>query len=180
MAKLQNRGSILACLGVLAALASPSAMAGGNVTITFTNDIPVPLDHWSSVLAFGMIAIAAYFLLRRQGSFGRLWHWVVMAVVAGGGAYGLWQHDLIGTAYAGSSNDMDASPFNGYASCDSTPSPYPFANATGQTIRITAVTWGNITPCTPMVPATTPQCAPGVTLAPGTSCYLELRDNSPA
>jgi hypothetical protein len=103
------------------------------------------------------------------------------AVVAGAGTYGLGQYDMIGSAHAIVSNDMSASPYNGFAPCNTpTPSPYPFSNATSQTIRITGVTWGSIAPCTPMVPTTAPQCVPGLSLAPGASCYLELSDSSPA
>jgi len=174
MAKSKYWGSL--GFTVLAALASPSAMAGSNVTITFGTDAPVPLDHWSSVLAFGMIAIAAYFLLRRQGTSGRLWQWVMAAVVAGAGTYGLGQYDLINSAHAAYLNLMTQSPFYGYAACDST--PYPFTNGTGQTIRITGVTWGGVgNSCQPGDPTpATPQCAPGLSLAPNAGCFLQLND----
>jgi len=171
MAKSRNRYLIFGCLGILTALASPCAMAGSsnNVTLTFINGAAVPLDHWSSMLAFGMIAIAAYFLLRRQGNFGRLWQWVVVAMVAGAGAYGLRQYDLIGSAYATAAL---TSPYSTRVSC---PQSLLFANTTSQTIQITGVTWNTAQIGTCFTGGNSvPQCAPGLSLVPSAGCYLQL------
>ena len=175
MAKSKNWGLLGST--VLAALASPSAMAGNSVTISFAGDTAVPLDHWSTVLAFAMIAIAAYFLLRRQGKFGRLWQWIVLAIMAGAGTLGLQRYDLISPAYALIPGLTFPSPST-FINIPCNGSPFPVLNASGQTIRITGVTWSGIGTCS-TTGAATPQCAPGLSLAAGANCNLQLTPSQP-
>jgi hypothetical protein len=168
---------------VLAGLVSSSAMAGivllPGAAVAFAADTAVPLDAWSSVLACAMIAIAAYFLLRRQGSFGRLWQWTVLAVGTGAAIAGLRQVDLISSASALPALPGLSFPSPNFIIVPCNGSPIQVPNSTGQLIHIVSVTWTGIGSCGPAI-STTPTCAPGVPLAAGASCYLQLDPPSPS
>jgi hypothetical protein len=183
MARSLNHKWILVGLGTLTGLVSPCAMAGtggGGVIIGFgASATSVPLDHWTSVVAFGMITVAAYFLLRRQSKFGRFSLWAMLAMLAGIGAYGLRDYDWLSTAQATIAVvevSLSASPtainLQTTYGCRATAH---VTNQTGRPVSITSITW--VLPCGEAVvpPVQTPQCTLGLPLAIGADCYLESR-----
>jgi hypothetical protein len=154
-------------------------MAGsavGGVAIGFAADpTSVPLDHWTSAVACGLIAIAAYFLLRRQSKFGRFSLWAMLAMLAGIGAYGLRDYDWISAAQATVAVvevSLSASPtavdLQTLYSCNAL---LHATNQTGHPVSITSIAWA--LPCTDGgTPYLTPRCALGLPLAAGADCYL--------